>query len=153
MHLLGGLEDEHRGAGHLTPARGEDLRHRDGDGGVTVVSARVHDAGRTGGERRLEQFGEGQRVGVGAPRHRAAGRVPAQHAHHAGAGDARPHLEPGGLQPLGDDAGRALLLERQLRVAVEIPPERDHAVLSPSRLLGPCEPCLRHAGEGSLLGP
>ena len=54
-----------------------------------------------------------------------------------GAGDAAPNLELRRGQPLGDDPGGASLLERQLRVAMEIPPQRHQVVVSSIDILGP----------------
>ena len=93
QHFFRGLEEEHGGAGQLAPTGGQDLGQGDGDGGVPVVAAGVHDAGGAGGEGRLQDLGERQRVGVRAPGYRLAGQVAPQHAHHAGARH-RLHLEP-----------------------------------------------------------
>ena len=90
--------------------RGQDLGQRDRDRGVAVVPARVHHARRARGEGRVEQLGERQRVDVGAPRDGAARPVAVEHAHHAGAADAGPHLELRRVQPLGDDLRGAPLL-------------------------------------------
>ena len=133
-------------------ARGQDLGHRDGDRRMPVVPARVHHARRPRRERRLEPLGERQRVDVGPPGDGAAGAIPVQDADDAGARDARPHLELGAVQALGDDLGRAPLLERQLGMAVEVPPEGDQPVPPLVHFLRPLEACLAHAAEGSLLG-
>ena len=46
----------------------------------------------------VERLGEGQGVDVGAPGDGATGPIAAQHGDHAGARDARAHLELGGVR-------------------------------------------------------
>ena len=72
------------------------------------------------------------------------GRSPWRMPTTPGARDPRPHLELGAVQPLGDDLGGAPLLERQLGMAVEVPPERDEPVLPLVHFLRPLDRRLRH---------
>ena len=143
-HLLRGLEDEDGRARDLRPARGHDLGHRDGDRRMPVVATRVHHARLPRGERRLEPLGERQGVDVGPPGDGAARPIAVENADHARPRDARPHLELGAVQPLGDDLGGAPLLERQLGMAVEVPPEGDEPVLPLVHFLRPLDRRLRH---------
>ncbi len=95
---------------------------------VHVVAAGVHQrhpaalgvlGGRGARVRQAGRLGHRQPVHVGAQHHRGPVAV-AQHAHDARAPDPGAHLEPGRAQPLGGDARRALLLEGQLGVAVQV---------------------------------
>ncbi len=66
-----------------------------------------------------------QPVHVGAQHDRLAGPRAVQHADDAGLPDPGVHLEPQRAQPLGDDAGGAVLFEAQLGVLVQIAPGCD----------------------------
>jgi len=146
QHFLGGLEEEDGRPGHLRAPRGQDVRHRDRDRGVAVVPARVHHARRAGGEGRLEQLGERQRVDVGAPRDGRSGPVTVEHAHHAGAADAGPHIQLRRVQALRDDLRGAPLLVAQLGMAVEVAAERHQIVRALGDLLAPFRAGLAHPG-------
>ena len=146
--LLGRLEDEHRRPRHLGAMGGQDLGQGDGDRRVAVVAAGVHDAAGAGDERRVELLDQRQRVDVGAPGDGAPRPLATQHADHAGAADARAHVELGGVQPIGDDLRRPPLLERQLGMAMEVAAQHHQAVAPPVDLLCPLE---RQSCHGSHL--
>ena len=144
-HFLGGLEEEHRGAGEVRAARRQELGEDDRDGGVTIVAARVHHAGGARAERQVELLGERQRVDVGAPGDRLARPVAAQDADDAGLRHPGAHVEPGLVEPFRDDLRGASLLERQLRMTMEVSPERDEIVVPALHVARPVDRWLRHA--------
>src|SRR2546430_8226028 len=152
-HFLRRLEDEDRRAWQLLAPRREDLGGGDRDRGVAVVPASVHDARRARGERRPESLCERQRVDVGAPRDRLARCVAAQDPDDARLRDAGLHLEPGGGETLRDDVRRALLRERQLGMAMEVAPQRHHALEALRDLIAPGPLRLAHCLNASAKRP
>ena len=93
-----------------------------------VVAARVHHVGalaacvgrdHVAGVVQAGLLAQRQSVHVSADQHRRAVTV-AQDARHAGAADAGGDRVPGAGQPLGGDARRAVLGERQLGVGVQV---------------------------------
>ena len=74
------------------------------------------------------EFLHWQRVHVGAqPDGGAAAAL--QRPHHAGLGEALVHVDAPAAQALGDESGGAVLLERGLRMRVEVAPPRRHLVM------------------------
>ena len=127
--FLSGLEDEIRSAveiARLVKITGGGEQHRR----VTVVAAAVHPAvvGRPVGE--VVLLLHRQRVHVGAQADRAAAFVAAPHDHgdHAGAADAGVVLDAERGQRLANDARRALLLETQLGMRVQVAADRRERV-------------------------
>jgi hypothetical protein len=118
------LEDEVDGPVEAARARQVACRAQQ-HGGVPVVPAAVVDAGEAADIRPFALFEDGQRVHVGAQAHAAPRGAGAQHADDTGAAYAFKHLQPQFAQGRGDDAGRAVLLERKLRMRVQVAPQRD----------------------------
>ncbi len=99
----------------------------------------------------VSRISVGEGVDVGAPADGAPGPVAAQDADHPGAGDARAHLELGGVEPLGDDLRRSPLLEGQLGVTVKVAAQRDQRIVTAADLLAPRRTGLVH-GNALLAG-
>ncbi len=91
-------------------------------GGVAVMAAGVHHAGRGGGVGDAGLLLDRQRVHVGAQTHAAVGLAPRDRGHHAVAAHAghERHAQLG--QPRGDERGGGLLVQRQLGVGVQVAP-------------------------------
>ena len=136
--LLGGLHDEHDGAAPAIAQRRELTRRRQLRGDVHVVAAGVHhrhlhsvaaDLPDRRGARHARALLERQAVHVGAQQHRGAVAVP-QHADDARAADAFRDLHAGDCaQFLRHPCRRLRLVERELRVLVEVIPERTERAL------------------------
>jgi hypothetical protein len=140
--LLGRLEGEDDVPRQTRPAPGEHPGGRDRHGGVAVVSAGVH---RPRDERAVLPPGDllhRQGVHVRPDEQRAArrpgagslgplaplGPLPAQDAQDARAGQSGAHLEPRFAEQGGDALRRAVLLEGQLGVAVQVAAQPDDEV-------------------------
>jgi hypothetical protein len=123
--FFGGLKAEHDGAGNLGAALRQNFcgteQHRD----VTVVAARVHLAVVLRAVVGLIELENGQRVHVGAQHDRLPRLSALENAEHAGLRDAFVHLDAERAQTFGDDAGRAVFLEAQFRMRVQVAPGRD----------------------------
>ncbi|KAI1690642.1 hypothetical protein Ddc_24813 [Ditylenchus destructor] len=92
--LLGRLEDEVDDAREVARLR-EVLRGAEQHGGVRVMAAGMHHAGRVLRWAKSFGLGHGQRIHVGAQADPAVpGMSALQHADHARAADARMHLDP-----------------------------------------------------------
>ena len=92
---------------------------RTGATGLAVVAAAVHLAGIDARPRQAGHLLDRNGVHVGAQAEGAPAAVAdAQHAHHAGDGDAGMDLVASGAQLLGDQCTGGVLLETELRVAV-----------------------------------
>ena len=122
--LLGGLEDQHDSA--VAPKLptlhmlGEELGGTEQHRGMAVVAAAMHLAGHGARPRQPGHLLHRDGVHVGAQADRAPAAVThAQHAHHAGDGDAGMHLVAPGAQALGDQGAGGMLLEAELGVAVD----------------------------------
>src|SRR4029077_12091889 len=70
-----------------------------------------------------------ERVHVGAQANRPPGSAGAQHAHHAGLGQAPVGLDSELLQLVGDDIGGPYFLEGRFRVAVNVMPPGSHVLM------------------------
>ena len=123
--LLGGLEDEGDVALEVI-VLGEVRSGRQQRDGMAVVAAAVELAihRRAIVDRRL--LAHRQRIELGAQSDQALaamGRLalPAQQADDAGPADSRLDLETEGPQPLSDERRRAVLLEADLRVRMQLP--------------------------------
>ena len=124
--LLGVLEDEAHLAGELVAPLDEDLGGAEQHRRVTVVAARVHDAGPRRDVRHVVLLEDRQ-----ARRCRLEARRPCPAARRAAA--RRPHVPGRSLdleaaeraQGLLDEGGRLVLLERELGVRVQVAPPRD----------------------------
>jgi hypothetical protein len=126
--LLGRLEcEDHRPREGRALAR-PDLRRREDDGGVGVVPARVHDAGRARPPGHGHGFLERQRVDLAPDQDRRAGAAPRQPPRDPGLAETGPH----GVSELGeasrDQARGAHLLEAELRMLVKVPAQRAQAL-------------------------
>ncbi len=133
QHLLGGLEDQPDGARQqaLLVQFREDEAGAEDHGGVHVVAAGVRPVGHGRAVRALGLgVGDGQAVDVGPQGEHAGPSVPllARHADvtdEPGSDVEYARLEAGPLEPLLDRGCRAELLVAQLRVHVQVAPERD----------------------------
>ena len=117
--LLARLEDEMHGA--LEGGRGGEIPgSAQQHGGVAVVAAGVHQPRLAAAIRQVGLLLHRQAVHVGAQADRLAARAALQHADHAGLADAPVHLDA----PLGelgrDDLRRAVLLQPDLRVGMQV---------------------------------
>ena len=126
--LLGGLEDEVDRAGEVA-GLGEVLRRPQQHRRVPVVAAGVHGAVVGGTVIDIVRFEDRQRVHVGAERDGALARPTFEDAHHAGLRQPSMHLDAEGLQLFGDDRRRALLLEAEFGVGVNVAAPRRHVVV------------------------
>jgi hypothetical protein len=119
--LLGGLEDEGDRAVEL-PRLGEVARGAEQHRGVPVVAAGVH--APVVARAMVEAVGleDGQRIHVGAQPDRAVRVADAQHADHAGLADPAMHLDAELGELRRDQVGRALLLEAELGMGVDVAP-------------------------------
>jgi len=121
--FLGGLEDEHRGAGEIA-GLGEIAGGAEQHRGMRVVAAGVHHAGGLRGPGQVGLLVDRQRVHVGPEADGATGTVALQHADDAGLADAGGDLEPEAGQFGGDDGRGAHLLEAKLGVFVQVAADR-----------------------------
>ncbi len=120
--LLGRLEDEVDGAieaalvaqSHQRLGRAEQHRR------VAVVAAGMHLPLVFRAVRKAVEFGQRQRVHVGAQADGAGAAAAGQPGDHAGAGQAAMHLDADGLELGGDDIGGALLVKSQFRVGMDV---------------------------------
>ena len=117
--LLGGLEDEVDGAAEIRLPR-EHGRRAQQHRRVAVVAAGVHLARDRRCVRDAGLLVDVQCVEIGAQADRVAAGSAAQHADHAGAGKPRVHFEPERAELVGDEGGGRRLLERGLRVGVDV---------------------------------
>ena len=126
--LLGGLEDEVDGAVEV-PGLGQVLGGAQQHHRVAVMAAGVHLAG----DRRLvvELVGlvHVERVHVGAQADRPLRVARAQHADHAGLGQAAMHLDAERFQLVGDDVGGPHFLEGRLGMTVNVMPPSGHVLV------------------------
>ena len=120
--FFGGLKDQVQRA-RKTPVFGQVLCRHQQHGGVAVVAAGVHHAAVHTGPGVASGFMNGQRVHVSAQAQPLVARAPAQAAHHAGAGQATVHFITPGRQPLGHQGRGALLVQAELRMAVQVAPQ------------------------------
>jgi hypothetical protein len=128
--FFGGLEDQHRGAVEVAP-RGQVARRGQQHGGVAVMAAGVHQAGVAAGMGKAVGFVHRQRVHVGAQADGAAAGpavAPVHDAHHAGAPQAAVQRDAPSGQLRGHQVRRALFLEAQLGVGVDVAPQRGKLV-------------------------
>src|SRR5262249_16445636 len=119
------LEDHVRGAvevARFLQVAGRTEQH----GRVAVVAAGVHAPGMRRLVRDVGGLVHRQAVPVGPQADRAAARaLPAlDYADHAGLRDPAVHFDAPSRQPLGDDLRGAALLERELRVRVNVAADR-----------------------------
>ena len=125
---------------------GKDLGDPEGDGGVDVVAAGVHDPGvaRTVGF--CVEFGDGEGVHVRADPDAGAAfaRGALEQGHDAVPRDARLGLDPQFLKPLRDEGRGFLLLVGELGIRVEVP-ARLHQ-LREKRVDGALEECVAVRG-------
>ena len=125
--FLGGLEQQRdwMGQAAFAPERGEHARGTDEDGGVAVMTARVHAAGRGARPCRARGFGDGQRIHVGAQGGRAVAGCGKVRQHPGSARQPTAVLDAGGGEFALHDLARASFLERRLRVGVQVAAQRD----------------------------
>ena len=128
--LFGRLKDEQYRARQIGLARRQQLGDRQQDGGVAIMATGVVRAllNRAVGLAAIG-LGERQSVDVRAQHHRAAGAGALQHADDARLTYGCTHaMEPKLAQTVGDDSSRAVLLVRELWVAVKIAPQLDQSL-------------------------
>ena len=141
--FLGGLEDEAHGAVE-SAFLGEQLCGPEQHGRVAVMAAGVHRAGilRTIALRTL--FGDAQGIHVGPERDCPIAAAAFERADDARAAHALGDLVEAELPQFGGDEGaRALLLEPELRMGVQIAPPSGHF---------PVEGAQIHGHEALLIG-
>ncbi len=131
--FFGGLKEEHDYAGDLFANAGEDFGDAEENGHVRIVAACVHDAdflavvGRAHLrlERRVDLFGDRQRVHVGAKSDDAAWLAAAEHADDAGVRDSSACLIRV-VEAVGHELGGTELAVAELRVLVNVAAAADH---------------------------
>ena len=134
--LLAGLEDQISNAVEaprfMQITRGGEEHRR-----VTVVPAAVHSSVVARFMCEVVFFLHRQRVHVGAQADRfsARGAATRDHCDDAGAADPRVMLDAQRRQLLADDAGRAMLLEAELGMRVEIAADRRELILPCANVL------------------
>ena len=128
--LLGRLED-HIGGAVEVARLGQVARGAEQHGRVPVVSAGVHAPFVARAVRTLRGLVHGQAVHVGAQADRAAAASSASldHADDAGAGQSAMHLDAPVAEPLRDDVGGPVLLEREFGMHVDVAPHGDELVV------------------------
>jgi len=99
---------------------GQMPRRTEQHGGVAVVAAGVHPPRMLRMVRELIEFGERQGIHVGAQADHFLRGAGAQHADHAGPGDATLHFQPVALQFARHEVGGAVFVEGQFRVGVDV---------------------------------
>ena len=128
--FLGRLEDHHRRAVEIA-GLGEIFRRAQQHGGVAVMAAGVHQAGRLGGVGHADVSSIGSAsMSARSPITLSDARLAAaDHADDAGAADAGDDLIAAELaQPVGDDAGGAMDFVQKFRMLMEIMPPGGHVV-------------------------
>ena len=125
LAFLGRLEEEAHGRVGLLRGEqaGDGERHRH----VAVVSAGVHAARDRRGVGLFARFLQGQRIHVRAQHDARASRAVV--GHDTGPSDPRARCEADLAQPIRDDAGRAVLLEGELGVAVQVAARGDEGLV------------------------
>ena len=98
-------------------------------GGVAVMPAGMHHARRGAAIRQVVRLHDGQRVHVRPQADARLAVAGPQHADHAGLADAAMHLDPPGLQLRRHQLRRAMLLQPQLRMGMQVLPERREFVM------------------------
>ena len=118
------LEDEVQ---HAVEAAGlrEAPRRRQQHRGVPVMAAGMHEARPAAAPGRARGLLDGQRIHVGAQAEAPAAGATHEAAHHAGAADAPLDLVAPGFELVGHERCGAVLLEGQLRLAVDVAPQGD----------------------------
>ncbi len=127
--LLRVLKDKSDLAGDLLLPLAEELRGAEEHRGVPVVAARVHDAGPRRDVRHVVLLVDRERVHVGAEHDDLAGPTALQPRDDSGARGALDLEALERPQRLLDERRCLVLLERQLRVRVEVPTPRDRTRL------------------------
>lgn len=139
--LLGVLEDEDDLSAYPVEVVLQDLGEPDQHGRVTVVAAGVHDPGAGGLIRGVGLLLYRQGVEVCAEGDGRAGALPDYPSDYPVAADPSPVLYPELLQAARDPARSLLFPEREIGVAVEVPPVLDYPPLE--RVLQ-LRRCVRH---------
>lgn len=122
--FLGRLEDQVDGAAEI-PVLGEIAGGREQHGGVAVMAAGMHAAGELRGMRQLGQLLQRKTVHVGAQADGALARlIAADHADDAGLADILGDLDAPFAQLVGDELGRAMFLEAELGMGVDVAADR-----------------------------
>jgi len=117
--LLGRLENEMHGAVEVA-GFGKVAGGAEQHGRVAVMAAGVHAVGRLRPVREFVGLLHRQRVHVRPDPDRTAGAAIAERADQAGSGDPARYLDPPGRQLLRHDIARAVLLEREFGVDVQV---------------------------------
>ena len=143
------LEEEFHRTGKVVATLQQQSRRAQEHGGVGVVTAGVHDAGRLRSVVDLVLFKDRKRIHIGAQQDcwPIAALAAADETGHAGLGYTGAHVfDAEGAQPVRHDAGRAEFLVSQFRMLVQITPVGDHAGQDLVDVLP--QSCLNH-----LVGP
>jgi hypothetical protein len=143
--FFGRLEDKAHGAPKL-PRLGQVAGGTEQHRSVPVVAAGVHLAGPRRAMREVVGFGKRQRVHVGAQADRGT-LADAQRADDTGAGEAAVHVDAEAGQALGDEHRGLVLLERRLRMRMQMLPPRRHLRLQASQLFDRRHRSSLHAGS------
>jgi N-acetylmuramic acid 6-phosphate etherase len=142
--LLGRLEQESHRAAEAAVAVSlcQQSCSADQHGHMRVVAAGMHDTLHRGAEGRVARFLDGQRVHIGAQCH--YGSVAAEFGDHTGSADPATHPETEGLNGARRGFARAVFLEGQLGMRMEIPAQGDEFVLEGGGVL-------QQAGHGVVV--
>jgi hypothetical protein len=118
--LLGRLKDEQHVPGEHCAQSTQHASHRQEDRNVAIVATGVHHTGIPRGVGDLILLLDRQGVDVGTERDEAAVGATAEATDYASPPDAFTNLQPEAAQRGGDASGRAVLLEGELRVGVQL---------------------------------
>ncbi len=144
------LEEQLHRTGKIVASLHEQSCRTQEHGGVRVVPAGVHDAGRLRSVVDLVLLMDGQRIHIGAQQDcwPIAALAAADETSHAGLGDTGAHIfDTERPQPVRHDAGRADFLKSKFWMLVQITPVGDHTGQDLVDVL-PQTGCLSH-----LVGP
>jgi hypothetical protein len=121
-HFFPGLEDKNYRAVKLLAPSGQQSRRPQDHSHVGVMTASVHPARVTGGELYAGIFLQGQSVHIGPQGYGRAVPGSRQDAHHPGAADTSPDLQPQFFQHPGYQGGCLPFRKAELRTLVQLPP-------------------------------
>jgi hypothetical protein len=117
--FFGGLENEMHGAGKIAGLC-EVTCSTQQHGGVAVMAAGMHLAGKFRFIGPVGHFRHGKRIHVGTQADAAGAVAHLQRGDHAGAAETAMHLQPGTLEKIGDDGAGSFLFEAQFGMRVQV---------------------------------